>query len=163
MQGIFKKLSYGHYIVTARKPADEMATRNEDYLSAGTVSWAMQSSFEPPMLTIAVRLNQDLHETIDKSGRFSLHILTETQDPLVKSFGQTSEITDQAINGVPYQVNEEGLLVLEGMIGYLDCEVQDTLRSGDHMLIVGKVRKHHLSREEAKPLHTAASAYFYEK
>lgn len=35
---ILKKLTYGHYIITAVKPADEMSIRNKDYIVAGTVN-----------------------------------------------------------------------------------------------------------------------------
>lgn len=160
MDKILKKLSYGHYILTARKPAEEMQTRNQDYLSAGTVSWAMQSSFEPPMITVAVQLNQDLHETIDKSGHFALHILHEDQDKLVKAFGQTSEITPDTINGVPYIIDEKGLPVLQDVVGFIDCKVQETVRSGDHMLIIGQVENGSLN-QDVEPLHTAVSEFYY--
>lgn len=160
MDAILKKLSYGHYIVTSRKPAEDMTTRREDYLAAGTVSWVMQSSFEPPMLAIAVRMDSDLHETIEKSYHFAVHVLTEGQDHLVKSFGQASEITPGTINGIAYTIDEEGLPVLADVVGYIDCVVEQTMRSGDHMICLGKVRKATLNHD-ATPLNTARSAYYY--
>jgi flavin reductase (DIM6/NTAB) family NADH-FMN oxidoreductase RutF len=160
MDAILKKLSYGHYIVTSRKPAEDMTTRRKDYLAAGTVSWAMQSSFDPPMMAIAVRMDSDLHETIEKSYHFAVHVLTEGQDHLVKSFGKESEITEDTINGIDYRVDEEGLPVLSEVVGYIDCVVEKTIRSGDHMICLGKVRKAKLNHDSL-PLNTARSKYYY--
>lgn len=160
MDAILKKLSYGHYIISSRKPAQDMTTRREDYLAAGTVSWVMQSSFEPPMMAIAVRMDSDLHETIEKSYHFAIHVLTEGQDHLVKSFGQESEITDQTINGIDYTIDEEGLPILGDVVGYIDCALEQAVRSGDHMICIGKVRKAVLN-EDTRPLSTARSEYYY--
>jgi flavin reductase (DIM6/NTAB) family NADH-FMN oxidoreductase RutF len=160
MKAILKKLSYGHYIVSARKPAEDMTTRREDYLAAGTVSWVMQSSFEPPMMAIAVRMDSDLHETIEKSYQFAIHVLTEGQDYLVKSFGQASEITEQTINGIDYSIDEAGLPILADVVGYIDCTLEQTMRSGDHMICLGKVRQAVLN-EDTRPLNTTRSKYYY--
>jgi flavin reductase (DIM6/NTAB) family NADH-FMN oxidoreductase RutF len=162
MDAILKKLSYGHYIVTARKPAKDMTTRQADYLAAGTVSWAMQTSFEPPMMAVALKINSDLHETIEKSRRFAVHVLTSGQDHLVKSFAQHSEITADTINGIPYTIDDKGLPLFEEVVGSIDCKVEETLRSGDHMICLGKVEQTTVNRD-VQPLATSQSDYYYAK
>ncbi len=65
-----KKITYGFYIVTTRKDSEEMSTRDRDFVAAGTVSWVSQASFEPSLVTVAVKKQTDLHETIEKSRIF---------------------------------------------------------------------------------------------
>lgn len=69
-----KKMTYGYSVVTALKAGDEMKTRDEDYIAAGTINWAMQTSFELPILAVAVGQKSHLNETIDYSSHFTLRL-----------------------------------------------------------------------------------------
>ena len=111
---ILQKLSYGQYIVTSVKNAENMTTRNKDFLAAGTVNWATQCSMHPPMLAIATNLENNLQETIEKSRYFTLHILGENQKDLISSFAKDSDIDEKTINGIPYSIDENHQLILMG-------------------------------------------------
>ena len=58
-EDVLEKITYGFHVVTTRADRQELSTRDRDYIAAGTISWAMQSSFEPPMVTIAVAKDSD--------------------------------------------------------------------------------------------------------
>jgi len=136
---ITNKLSYGQYIVTSLKPSEEMSTRGEDYIAAGTMNWVMQSSFEPPMIAMAVRIDSDLQEAIEKSRRFTLHLLMENQGDIAKRFGEDSRITEKTINDIPYVRDENNQIILDGVLGYITCEITDSIRTGDHHIYTAKL------------------------
>lgn len=154
---VLEKMTNGLYIVTTRKKAINMETRNEDYLAAGTVAWATQSSFEPPMVTIALRKDSDLAETVAKSYQFSLHILGLDQKDMAKDFAEDSKIdrVHQKINGYDFHNGlSTNLPVINGTIGYLECDLKEIYKNeGDHILFTGEVIGGEIHNEEAQPLH----------
>jgi flavin reductase (DIM6/NTAB) family NADH-FMN oxidoreductase RutF len=162
---VLEKMTNGLYIVTTRKKAIEMDTRNEDYLAAGTIAWATQSSFEPPMVTIAVQKDSDLAETIARSYQFSLHILGLDQQDMAKDFAKESTIdrVHQKINGYDFHEGlASNLPVLNGTIGYLECVLKEISKTeGDHILFTGEVMSGEIHQEKAQPLHEWRTGLHY--
>lgn len=138
MQELLKKMTYGHYVLTALKKGAEMETRDQDYIAAGTINWASQVSFEPPMVAVAVGQKSDLNETIDYSGYFTLHLLSEDQKDFIEKFGKETEVKDGKINGAPYR-REDDELILEDSLGYLKCDLKKSVNVGDHTIHFGEV------------------------
>ncbi len=137
-----KQLSYGYYLVATRADGHELKTRSEDWVSAATVSWAMQSSFDPPLITIAVEKDSDLNETIQKAQSFSLTILGKDDEDLIKKFATQKEVdySNQSVNGVKYTEGQSGAPLLDCGIATLECTLEDALTTpGDHLLFVGRI------------------------
>lgn len=137
-----KQLSYGFYVVASRAEGAELRTRSKDWVSAGTVSWAMQSSFDPPMLTIAVQKDSDLNETIQKSQAFSLTILGKHEGELIKRFAENSTVdySNNTVNGVEYCEGETGAPLLSCGIATIECAADEAVTTeGDHILFVGRI------------------------
>ncbi len=138
-----KQLTYGFYIVATRKDGDELTTRKNDWVSAGTVSWATQSSFDPAMITIAIQRESNLHETIGRSKAFSLTILGQQDEALIKKFAENSNVdySNNQVNGVSYTEGKSGAPLLDCGVASIECELAEMLNPehGDHILFVGKV------------------------
>lgn len=148
-----QKLSYGQYIVTSVKDADEMTTRDKDYIAAGTINWITQTSFEPPILAMAVDHTSDLQETIEKSREFTVHILGEGHEDLIDKFAKDSEITEKTINGIPFTRDENDQIILDQSLGYITCKAVESISSGDHTLYLSKVL-HFEDMDAGEPLTT---------
>ena len=134
-----KKLNYGIYVVTSRKPAAELVTRNHDWVAASTVSWVTQVSMEPLLVGVALQKTSNLHETIDKSRDFALHILSEADRELVEAFTGPADFTDEQVNGHHYEKGETGAPILEEGLGVVEFELERTIDlGGDHVLVIGK-------------------------
>lgn len=137
-----KQLSYGYYLLATRADADQLKTRNEDWVSAGTVSWAVQSSFEPPLLTIAIQKDSDLNETIQKSQVFSLTVLGKDEKELISRFAEQTDVdySEGKVNGISYREGETGAPLLDCGVATLECKLEDALTTkGDHLLFVGHI------------------------
>ncbi len=152
---LLEKITYGFYIATTRKDHRELSTRERDYIAAGTVSWVMQCSFEPPMVAVAIAKGSDLHETVGRSEVFALHILGKDDRELIDAFARDSAVRDQKINGYPFLNGMKTQCpVLDRGIGYLECEVREMIvHPGDHVLFLGEVVGSKVHRPEAMPLH----------
>ena len=74
------RLVSGLYIVTAKT-----ATGEETGMLS---SWVMQAGFEPPMLTVAVKLGRYLEEWLTAGTPFNVNILSESQNAMLKPFGR---------------------------------------------------------------------------
>mgnify|MGYP006267057127 CR=1 FL=1 len=159
MIDILRKMTYGHYILTARKVGDELKTRDKDYIAAGTVNWATQTSFHPPMIAVAVEHDADLNETIDYSEHFTLQLLGEDNREMVNAFGTKSNVNGDEINGYPFK-KVGGQAILQNTVGYVICEVKETVNAGDHRLYIGEVIDH--KHDNNRPvIHTDSVAMQY--
>lgn len=154
-----KKITNGYYLATALKPSKELKTRNEDYIAAGTVNWVSQVAFEPLMVCLSVEVDSHLNETIDYSGKFTLHVLSDKQIDLIEKFANNSEITEKSINGVAYEKSGDRLILKE-TIAFIECKLKNSVRCGDHTVHFGEVVNSGVN-ENIAPLSTVAvpSAY----
>jgi flavin reductase (DIM6/NTAB) family NADH-FMN oxidoreductase RutF len=147
-----KKITYGFYIVTAKKDSDEMSTRDKDFIAAGTVSWVSQGSFDPPLVTAAIKKQSDLHETIEKSRLFNVNIVGKDDRDMLSKFAKDSEIDGNKINGYAFTEGENGVPVLEDVPAYIECKVIEDVTHGDHSIFVAEVTGGNTRNEEAVPL-----------
>lgn len=159
-----RKMTYGHYLVATRKDGDELTTRDKDWVSAGTVSWAIQSSFEPAMIAVAIQKDSNLNETIGRSEAFSLTVLGQDDKPLIKKFAKHTDVdyTNNQVNGVSYSEGESGAPILECGIATIECKVTEMINlEGDHVLFVGQVVNARVSNDNATPITEADTRFEY--
>lgn len=142
LDNALKQLTYGFYLLATRADADGLKTRDQDWVSVGTVSWAMQSSFEPPLITVAIQKDSNLNETIQKSQVFSLNVLSKSEEKLIERFAAQTDVdySNNAVNGIPYKEGASGAPILDCGVSTLECKLEDALTtSGDHLLFIGRV------------------------
>ncbi len=161
MEKLAHKFTYGYYILTALKKADNLKTRDKDYIAAGTVNWVSQISFSPKIFSVAVAQQSDLNETIDYSERFTLHVLSTEHQDYIKTFAEKSTIEEGKINGVPFN-KKNGEAIIENTIGHVTCKVLKSENIGDHTIYFGEVIDEVLENDK-EPICTAHIPIEYSK
>ena len=159
-----KSFTYGFYILATRADGDELKTREKDWVSAGTVSWAVQSSFDPILVTVAIQKDSDLNETIQKSQAFSLSVLGQSEKHLIERFADQTDVdySDQKVNGISYKEGTTGAPILDCGVATLECKLVDALTtSGDHLLFVGRVENATVNNDD-EPICEKDTRYAYE-
>ena len=147
------QITYGFYILTAKKDAEELKTMDKDWFSAGVVSWAMQSSFDPQMVTLALKRTNNLNETVQKTRQFALHVLGKDEKALIEQFADDTEKNGQRLNGVKFEESAAGNPILNCGIAVLECKVKQVIESeGDHNLIIAEVVRQEITKDDAQPL-----------
>lgn len=156
-----REVSTGMYVVTAHKPADQRPFEASEAMAAGLVCWAVQISFEPPLLMVALQKDSNLERTVSQSGYFALNVLAKGQYNDLPDFAKDSHFTHDHINGHPYRLGtHSGCPVLDNALAYLECRVQESKQPGDHVLFMGEVL-HGEPRREEPPLMEWETEYRY--
>jgi flavin reductase (DIM6/NTAB) family NADH-FMN oxidoreductase RutF len=85
-------LSNGIYVLTAAAA---------DTFHAATVTWAVQVSFQPALVLVALRRNSHLAQAVRKAHRFALNILAEDQQAVAERFFTNYAVPAEPGNGPP--------------------------------------------------------------
>ncbi len=100
-------------------------------------SWIQQASFEPLLLTVAVKRGRPLVGLVEGSGRFVVNILGSDPKAMFRHFGRGFGPEEPAFEGLACRETAFGT-ILEDALGFLECTVQFRLEVGDHWLYVAE-------------------------
>ena len=102
-----------------------------------TVSSLVSLSLDPPLVALALNRQAALHELLRRAGSFGVSLLGEGQEDLATRFSRG--VPPIALwTGVPVREGRRAPL-LEGSLGWLECETRAEHAVGDHTLFVGEV------------------------
>jgi flavin reductase (DIM6/NTAB) family NADH-FMN oxidoreductase RutF len=136
---VLRMFTYGLYAVTAQ---------HGDEMSAMTVNWIVQSSFEPPMLTLAVEADSHSRQVIQASGAFAVNLYETGQRELAGQLGKTWAKHPEKFDGIQWRPGPvTASPLLEPALGWVECRIVGSLPSGDHVLFVAEVVDVGLNRE----------------
>ena len=126
-----RMIPYGLYVL--------MAETEEGTVSAATVNWVTQASFEPPLVALAVKADSLTHAIVKQAGSFSLNILGKDQQSLAFAFFKPVGRQGQTIAGEAFRSGSTGAPILEGTPAFVECRLVDTVEKGDHSVFLGEV------------------------
>lgn len=93
-------------------------------------------SLSPPLISVCVDREADMHPVILQAPEFVVNVLASDQETLARRFSDKHE---DRFDGVGYQLNPEGLILLEGALAHIICERHATYPGGDHTIVLGRV------------------------
>ena len=136
---MLRKIPHGVYICGVKDGED---------LNCFTVSWLMQSSFNPPLVVNCIKKETGSHATLKKSGIFSISFLDSGQKDLAAQFFKPqSRVGNKLANVDFYQGEATGCPILQDSLGYIECKVVAIVEQGDHTIFVGEVIASGVHRE----------------
>jgi flavin reductase (DIM6/NTAB) family NADH-FMN oxidoreductase RutF len=115
-------------------------------------SWVMQAGFEPPMVSVGVKLGRYVCDWLSEGQPFVLNLVGESQSNLLKHFGKGFEPGADAFVGLETMHCARGVPILTGAVGHLECEPVRHVDSGDHRIFLAKVVRGKLRDADAKPM-----------
>lgn len=143
-------------IVTCRSRVQIMGKEVEKD-NAITIDWHMPVSFKPQLYAISVGTSRFSHKIITKGKAFVVNFLPETMKKAALYCGRhTGEHHDKMKNaGIEtFDADNVDCPVIEGAVGYLECEVVQEIIAGDHTIFIGKVVHADLVSEKKRLFHT---------
>jgi flavin reductase (DIM6/NTAB) family NADH-FMN oxidoreductase RutF len=79
-------------------------------------------------------------EHIQRNQCFAVNILHAEQEPLSRYFASRDRPRGRdAFASVPHRIAASGSPILEGAVGYLDCNLHTSHEAGDHEIFIGEV------------------------
>jgi len=122
------KMTYGIYVLT---------TFYKDEINGMIASWVTQVSYDPFLIMIGIHPNRYSHRLIEKSGFFALHILSKTQNDLLRQFkGPDPKAKFSPIGWARGKTN---CPILNECVAYMECNVKTSYSPGNHTLFIGEV------------------------
>lgn len=107
---------------------------------AGPVGLAVNSftsvSLSPPLVGFCVRADSQSWPRIRRVGSFGVNVLGEDQEGLSRSFAR---IGADRFSGIGWRPSPTGGPRLEGILAWIDCDVEAEHEAGDHVIVVGRV------------------------
>lgn len=97
-------------------------------------SWVQQTSFDPPMVTIAVNVKRYINSWMEERPTIGLSLLGDGQTQFLKHFGAGFAPDDAAFTGITLVRSPQGLPMLADALGWMEGAVQGRLVAGDHVL-----------------------------
>jgi flavin reductase (DIM6/NTAB) family NADH-FMN oxidoreductase RutF len=144
--------TYGLYAATAK---------HGDDLSMMTVNWLIQSSFDPPMVTLAVESDSHSRRVIEASGAFAINVYETGQRELAGQLGKTFAKHPEKHDGLTWRPGPAtGSPLLDFALGWVECRVTGSAPSGDHTLYVAEVVEAGVNRE-GQPLTIKEAGFNY--
>lgn len=130
-KAIMRMFQYGLFVATC---AGNGSPR------AATVSWAMQVSFAPKQVAVALRKGTSICDAVQTERRFALHVVGENQPELARAFFKAQPSGENEISGFRYGLLASGVPVLHGAVAWLECEVVEQAgQPGDHAVFIATV------------------------
>ena len=95
-------------------------------------------SLEPPQVLFCAGHSSTSWPKIREAGQFCVNILAETQEDVCRVFA--SKAPDKFAE-IGYKHTGTGNPLIEGVMAYVDCTIDQIVASGDHDVVVGGVRE----------------------
>jgi len=141
----FFKLTYGLYI---------LSSKDGDKLNGHISNTVFQITAEPSRITVATHKNNLTTEYIRKSKVFAVSALQKNVSlDFMGPWGFKSGREVNKFEKVQYKIGQTGApIVTENCIAYYECEVEETIEIGTHVMFVGRVVELGIINNEQEPL-----------
>ena len=101
-----------------------------------TASSLASVSLVPPLVSVCVDHEAELHDAILAAPVFVVNILESRQEVLSRRFADRHE---DRFDGVGYHRSPAGEVLLDGALAHLECDRFASYPAGDHTVIIGRV------------------------
>lgn len=150
-----RMITYGAAIATAK---------DGDGAVGATVTWLSQASFDPPMITVALKHDSRLGNAVQAAGTLAVSFLHKGQAGVAGTFFKAQEIGADAteMGGEAISAGAEtGAPILESAPSWIECKVVDRFAQPDHPVVLCEVIAAGARDAEAKPLELRPNDWTY--
>jgi flavin reductase (DIM6/NTAB) family NADH-FMN oxidoreductase RutF len=117
------------------------------------VSWVQQAGFDPPALTVALRLDRPVVDRATQAGAFTLSQLPEGGKSLLRHFARGGTGDVPIFEGIARREVPDSIgIVPEGAMAYLDLTIVGHVDSGDHRVVLATINRGEILDATAAPM-----------
>lgn len=95
-------------------------------------------SVDPPLVSFFGDDRSQTFAALSRSASFCVNVLSRTQEPLVRQFVKSGA---DRFADVEWRRAASGSPILDGVVAWIDCDIESISRIGDHQMVVGRVRE----------------------
>jgi flavin reductase (DIM6/NTAB) family NADH-FMN oxidoreductase RutF len=152
LQAALGRIVSGMYVVTARREREETGM---------LASWVQQCSFDPPLVSVALKKGREIASWLPEGAPFVVNILDDTQTDMLIHFGRGFSEKEDAFANVEVERVDGSPPIIKDALAFLDCRVTGRCSTGDHELIIGQVVSGRLLGEGHPMVHVRKSGAHY--
>jgi len=127
---ILKSFHYGVFVLT---------TNYAGQITAATITWVSQASFEPPLIMLALRKNSNSFLNLQVQNFFVLNIVGEDQKEMAGSFFKETKVAEGKVNGYAFSLTGQDQPLLADAPYALECFKKHVYDQGDHAVIIAEI------------------------
>jgi flavin reductase (DIM6/NTAB) family NADH-FMN oxidoreductase RutF len=116
------------------------AKRRDGALVGMTVNSFTSVSLNPPLILVCLGSESPRSRALIDPGRFAISMLADDQRDIARQLAQPGE---GLVPQTGWRAGENGSPVLDGAAAIVECDVDTTHTSGDHMIVIGRVTHVH--------------------
>lgn len=135
----------GLFIVTVQDPKTSII---DGYLA----SWVQQASFEPLIISLAIKPGRPAYELIKAGNNFAINIIGEHDKSYLKHFWKGYDPNSNPFDDIPYEIGANGGVLLKQAKSAIECQMTSSFQPGDHDIVYAKVLASYIHESEARPL-----------
>jgi flavin reductase (DIM6/NTAB) family NADH-FMN oxidoreductase RutF len=133
-----RMIPYGIYVLTAEANGQT---------AAATVNWVTQTSFNPPLVAVAVKADSGARSIVEAAGSFALNVLGKGQQGTAFGFFKTVERSGDMLGSEKVRDGGSGAPILESAPASVECKVAEIISRGDHHIVLGEVVNAHVAQQ----------------
>ena len=104
-------------------------------LTAGTFT---SVSLNPPLVAFLAARTSTSYRRIRASGSFCINVLSAEQETVCRSFAASG---NDKFAGIPWRPAGSGSPLLDDVVAWIDCDIDNMYEAGDHDIVIGRVRE----------------------
>lgn len=135
----------GLFIVAVQ---DEQSNVIDGYLA----SWVQQVSFNPMIISLAVKPGRPAYDLIKSGQNFAINIIGDHDKSYLKHFWKGYDPANNPFSELPHVRGEHGGVILKQAKSAIECKLISSQKPGDHDIVFAEVLSSYVMNEEAKPL-----------
>jgi flavin reductase (DIM6/NTAB) family NADH-FMN oxidoreductase RutF len=157
-----RMIPYGVHVVTTLD--------RQNVPNAATTHWVMQTSFEPPLVAVALPVAGPCYASVRETGVFALHMLGREDAAQALAFVSRPAVHEAGVlSGWPITASRlTGLPLLGNAVAVLELMVRAVVEMGDHHPFICEVLEAHVRLpQQQRPdrmmlhLHELGETIFY--
>jgi flavin reductase (DIM6/NTAB) family NADH-FMN oxidoreductase RutF len=103
-------------------------------------------SLDPPLVAFFAGQGSSSWPRIQAAGAFCVNILAEDQEAVCRRFASKEE---DKFAGLGWSPAGSGSPLLEGVLAWIDCDIDSVTEAGDHVCVMGRVRELEVAHDGA--------------
>lgn len=111
-------------------------------------SWVQQVSFEPLLISIAMKPERNIHDLILDGKTFSLNVVGEKNKDFMKYFWSGYDVSKNPFDSLSFTKGPGSAVLINDAKSVMICKSIKTSTPGDHTLVIAEVT-HSFEQDEA--------------
>ncbi|MEA3285894.1 MAG: flavin reductase family protein [Candidatus Marinimicrobia bacterium] len=126
-----------------------------------TVTWFTQSSFDPPLVTMAVKADSRLYAAISSNKSLLISLVNKGDKGLAGAFFKPGIWDGGKFGGFPASPHETGGAIMDASPAWLACQVKTIIEEGDHHVIISQIIDTGINKEEEQAMCLSETGWHY--